>query len=554
MKKEVVIQKAREFAQKSLIGNIENVSREDYYIFLISKFLLLKEMIIKKDTKENVLHFNYNKYKEYLPAIKYIVDCIKENGTIEKNSTTVIIEPPQYNNSDLQFYIWTFNKIRDSLAHGMYEFDLNNEQLIIKNDHSNSRDPYVLNCVLSIEMLEFFTYVIKKPKLRYSAGDIAEFQEQNKKVRSIFECLQSTDSKIINNYNKYNYMNKNIYNVSNIEENSYNLDNQKYLKNSYNVDNKKINYNIYEYSKQQEDNLDVLLVMIENSDKFTEEQKQKLYAYLRRLGLLNLNINIDKSRIKRNKHPDRRYAKKLTAVISEVSSILGLKGKPNNMITIAAIYNYMQLTFSLNEFNFNVEKENLGYLKISELHPKYVKFNENVFVENDQSQYAYKVNSIQTFTKNFVLKMNERIEQYKNNPSSSFRQSINDLFKNYYDSTIQFFADKNALILTSIRNSIEHANVHDVNGQIILNDQSNQNDNQSINFYCYGSASQFFEITNALESGIVKDNFTFDDFLNELKLIVDISSFNDILSIIEKLKAINAEALVSVLNQAIPRK
>ena len=52
MEKKIVIQKAREFAQISLTGNIKNVNREDYYMFLVSKFLLLKEMIIKKDSEK----------------------------------------------------------------------------------------------------------------------------------------------------------------------------------------------------------------------------------------------------------------------------------------------------------------------------------------------------------------------------------------------------------------------------------------------------------------------------------------------------------------------
>lgn len=556
MEKKTVIQKAREFAQRSLTGNIKNVNREDYYMFLVSKFLLLKEMIIKKDSENNILYFNYNKSKDYLPAIKYIVDYIKANGTIVKNSTTVIIEPSQYNNSDLQFYIWAFNKIRDSFAHGMYEFDLSGGQLIITNDHSNSNDPYVLNCALPIEILEFFTYIIRKPKPKYSDKEIIEFQEHSKEMRSNFGYAYDKSDRIIKNYNKYNHINSNTYNISNISNNSYNLDNLKYFNNSYNIDSQKISYNIYEYSKQQEEILDALLVIIKNSDKLTEEQRKILYTYLRKLGLLDFNVEIEKTKIKRNRHPDKRYTEKLATVISEISSILGIKNKPNNMLTIAAIYNYMQLTFSLNEFDFKSRegKENLGYLKISKLHPMYVKSNNNKFDENADSQYSLKINAIQNFTTNFITRIKEKIQQYRNNPSPSFRQSINDLFKKYYEDIIQSFADKNAFVLTSIRNSIEHANVHDVSGQIILNDQSNQNDNHSINFCCYGNADDFFEITNSLESGISKDKFTFDDFLNELKSIIDVSSFNDILSIVEELKTINAEALVSVLNQSISRK
>lgn len=553
MEKKIVIQKAREFAQRSLTGNIKNVNREDYYMFLVSKFLLLKEMIIKKDSENNILYFNYNKSKEYLPAIKYIVDYIKVNGTIQKNSTTVIIEPNQYNNSNLQFYIWTFNKIRDSLAHGMYEFDLNKSQLIIKNAHSNSRDPYVLNCALPIEMFELFTYIAKKPKSKYSDKEITEFKGHSKKMRADFGYVYDEDDKIIKNYNKYNHINYDTYNISNINNNTYNISNIN--NNSYNYDNLKINLNTYKYSKEQEDVLDALLVIIKNSDKLTDEQRKILYTYLRKLGLLDFNIEIDKTKIKRNKHPDKKYTEKLATVISEISSILGIKNKPNNMITMSAIYNYMQLTFSLNEFNFKSRegKESLGYLRISKIHPMYVKSNNNKFDENVDSQYSLKINAIRNFTTNFVVIMKEKIQQYKGNSSSSFRQSINDLFKKYYEDIIQSFSDKNAFVLTSIRNSIEHANIHNVSGQIMLNDQSNQNDNHSINFCCYGNADDFFEITNSLESGTAKEKFTFGDFLDELKSIIDSSSFNEVLSIVNELKVINAEALVNVLNQSISR-
>ena len=548
MEKKIVIQKAREFAQRSLNGNIKNVNREDYYMFLISKFLLLKEMIIKKDSENNILYFDYNKSKNYLPAIKYIVDYIKVNGTIQKNSTIVVIEPKQYNNSNLQFYIWTFNKIRDSLSHGMYEFDLNGEQLIIKNDHSNSRDPYVLNCALPIEMLELFTYIAKKPKSYYNDKEIIEFKEHSKKMRTDFGYVYDEDDKIIKNYNKYNRIKYDNYNISNINDNIYNI--------SYNYYNIKNDYNTYEYSKEQEDVLDVLLLIIKNSDKLTDEQRKILYTYLRKLGLLDFNLEIEKIKIKRNKHPDKKYTEKLATVISEISSILGMENKPNNMITMSAIYNYMQLTFSLNEFNFKSKegKETLGYLRISKLHPMYVRSNNDKFDENGDSQYSLKISAIRNFTANFIIRIKEKIQQYRNNPSSAFRQSINDLFKKYYEDIIQSFADKNALVLTSIRNSIEHANFYDVSGQIMLNDQSNQNDNHSINFCCYGNPNDFFEITNSLESGISKENFTFDDFLSELKSTIDISTFNDILLVVDELKTINAEALVSVLDQVVSRK
>ena len=145
------------------------------------------------------------------------------------------------------------------------------------------------------------------------------------------------------------------------------------------------------------------------------------------------------------------------------------------------------------------------------------------------------------------------IQQYKNNPSSFFRKSINDFFKKYYEEIISIFSDKNAFVLNSIRNSIEHANITDIRGLIFLNDQSNQNDDNSMNFRCYGKADDYFDIISTLETGVAKEKFTFDDFLSELKSIVDDSSFNDFLEIISKLRIMNVEALVSVLKQTASR-
>ena len=114
-------------------------------------------------------------------------------------------------------------------------------------------------------------------------------------------------------------------------------------------------------------------------------------------------------------------------------------------------------------------------------------------------------------------------------------------------------ADKNAFLLTSIRNSIEHANFFDFNGSILLNDQSNQNDNTTINFACYGTASDYFEITNCLEMGNAEERFTFDDFLEELKTVIDTRTFNELIDVINQLKFINEEALISVLNQSMSK-
>lgn len=544
MNKEDSIKKAREFAKRSLTGKMGNVNQEDYYMFLISKFLLLKEMIIKKNSKEDILYFDYNRNKDYLPAIKYIVDYIKLNGKVEKNETKVDIKPEEYNSSSLQFYIWTINKLRDSLAHGMYEFDLENERLIIKNDHSKDRNAYVLNCKLPIEILEFFTYIAKKTNFKYDEQEIEEFKKYSKEMRNNFGySYDYDDDKIENNITSYN--NDNILNIKYYNDNLNDIKSKK----MYEFDSEIIDNNSYKYLNQKKEILKSLLLILKNSDLLSETEKELLYTYLINLGLFDKDFK----RLRRNKKTNKEYAKKLTTVISEISSILGIKSNSNEGITFAAIYNYMQLTFSLNNFKFKSkeEKELLGYLKISKLNPIYVKTNNKKLNLNIDSEYSKKLKSIQSITEKFITQIKEKIMQYKNNPNSLFRQSINYLFKKYYEDIISSFADKNSFVLTSIRNSIEHANIHDVNGVIMLNDQGNQIDYNTVNFVCYGNPNDFYEITNSLETRSSKEKFTFDDFIEELKPIIDSTSLNDLLLIIKELKTINEEALVNILKNSI---
>ena len=564
MDKKTVIEKAREFAERSLSGNIKNVNKEDYFMFLISRFLLLKEKIIKKDSEKNEIYFNYNEGKNFLSVIKYIVDYIKENGKVEVDSKKVIIIPKVYNDSLLRFYIAAFNKLRDSFAHGMYEFDLENEQLIIVNDHSNDVEPYVLNCTLPISVLEFFTYALKKPQSKYLDNEIIEFKEYSKKLRDNFGYKYNYNDKIIKNYNlnqkiisNYNYNNDKIINnnILNINKENHNL---KQIKNFYNNVKENDNYNLRESSKEQEEILDLLLKLILNDNKLNNQERLVLFTYLKKLGLLESDLQVNKPKIKRNNNPDKKYKEKLSAVIKEMCSILGIKTKNNNTITIAAIYNYMQLTFSLNKFKFKSKEDKknlgLGYLKVSKLNPLYIKSNNGIFDNNNDSEYIDKINSIEkNIATKIIPNMKKQINQYKNNPNPTFRVSINEMFKKFYEEIISSFADKNALILTSIRNSIEHGNVHDFNGCIMLHDQSNQNDEQSINFCCWGTAKDFYEITKNIETGKLNEEFTFEDFLDELKSIIDISLFNELLKIVNEIKKINAEALITVLKQGITR-
>lgn len=111
---EIKIARARDFAERSLNDNFNGANKDDYFMFQISKFLLLKESMIKKDSDNNRIYFNIDENQEYLKAIKYIVDYVREHGTLISNNIDVIIQPTNYTvSSKLKAYIRDFHKIRD---------------------------------------------------------------------------------------------------------------------------------------------------------------------------------------------------------------------------------------------------------------------------------------------------------------------------------------------------------------------------------------------------------------------------------------------------------
>ena len=81
-----LIKLSRELVENLLNGNKQKLGKEYFFMFSISKFVLLKERILKKDSTNNILYFNNVKNAQYIPAILSFADEIKKNGiSIETN-------------------------------------------------------------------------------------------------------------------------------------------------------------------------------------------------------------------------------------------------------------------------------------------------------------------------------------------------------------------------------------------------------------------------------------------------------------------------------------
>lgn len=226
----------------------------------------------------------------------------------------------------------------------------------------------------------------------------------------------------------------------------------------------------------------------------------------------------------------------------EISDILGIKVGTKNKDASIALYMYMNLVFGRkNEIDYShICLRNL----IFDINPyKYKdKYLDNPDLTEEEKQ---KISKIINFEKNYLniknyinklcidfsKKMDSRIEIYYTNPSENFRHSLMGIYAEFYTSIINYIGKRNQLIISSIRNSVEHGNYYvNKNGSLILYDQLDHSDKNSIKFLSSTLPQQLFDITKTIELCDSKDKYIMDDFFKELEHIVDKTTLNNIMN------------------------
>lgn len=207
---------------------------------------------------------------------------------------------------------------------------------------------------------------------------------------------------------------------------------------------------------------------------------------------------------------------------------------------------------------------------------KFCKIKFDYEYSDNVPKYVEIVNVIKKETIKFIDNMKEKIKQYKNknSPSELIMKDMVVLFNDYYSLVIKKFESKNIEILRCIRNATAHPDIKCVDGIITFsnynglnetpekNEQSeksrtvSQNQNSNIGFHCSGSAKDFFEVTNALEMGDTKLDFTLNDFMGELKPLIGEETYEALTSVLSQYqnevaiyKKTRESQLVNVLNQ-----
>ena len=544
-----LIKLSRELVENLLNGNKQKLGKEYFFMFSISKFVLLKERILKKDSTNNILYFNNVKNAKYIPAILSFADEIKKNGNYQINNTSIRLEKTDRDSQKLAEALWLFNKVRDSLAHGQYTIDLENDSILINNDHSNDRNnAYKLVCSIPIKLLNSISFYIE---------EINRKTDEKELSRSYKEYLE----KIATNYD---IDTKKLF------------DNNKYYDNTYNINNEYLNKNktVKKQSRQNQDftstdgiddnkikkllnNLTIeelykLVKLLLEYKPANEKQKEQIQQIIRKFkSLVDQRIKLEEQKI---------FDAKSSELMSEIFDILGIKVGTKNADATIALYMYMNLVFSqsseidyshiclrnliIDVNPYKYDDKDLDNLNLSDNEKQ--KINNTI---NFEKNYMNIKNYINKLCAEFSEKMDSRIVAYYNNPSENFRHSLMDIYAEFYTSVMNSIGNRNQLIITSIRNSVEHGNYYvNKNGSLILYDQTDHSDNKSIKILCGALPQQLFDITKTIELGDSKDKYIMDDFFKELETIIDKTTLNNIMNTMNNFSKIIFEKDIDVNN------
>ena len=184
-----------------------------------------------------------------------------------------------------------------------------------------------------------------------------------------------------------------------------------------------------------------------------------------------------------------------------------------NIVQVVALYNYMNMFFSLNDNYKSISK--IEFCEISQLNIE--KFTNN--------QYEQLVKSIRGNVKNVLDVFKKTFKDFEKVPIDKKHNIFNTLklcyIENYYY-IINSFRQKNSLVFSSIRNSVEHGNFGGDNKNINLFDLPNQNEPSFKVFECSSTPDNFFNLLDNLENVESFDlDFDNEKFMGELKQILD---------------------------------
>lgn len=464
MNKEYMLKLSRDLIKAFVERQEIKLSMEHYFMFSVTKFLLTKESIIKKNCNDNTITFDTS--NQYLGTIlteyhyisknlKYKVDGVE---TYDEVDDSVILENvPEKTEEEKKFKryikeaVWCIDKIRDSFAHGKYSFDIKNHLIVIDNEY----DTFDVNGKVKHHSFKCSF----PPELISMLG---------KRVKSENEVIleQFEDKGLIN---KYNNDFKKLDNTIKLKYDSYKKINK--LNDFYKNDDK-----LNKYDREGKVNKKAY-----NKDKPLSIMSKELYVHNQAIS-----------------------------VMAETVSTMNLDASEESVLT-SILYNHLLLLLSdeTKEYDYS----NLLLLGLNyKFAPSKDEKNKSDDITNTKGPIK---KAAKTFNNNYAgINEHGRVKRCK------------ELFEGLYNKLTNQFGIRNKSVIKRIRNSIMHGHIEVKNGVIKLYDRSDKTDNESPNqFDCTTDNKGLLELINELET---KKKYTLQAFMIEIdKLLTSFEMEDD---------------------------
>lgn len=453
-----IIERSREFAERVIIdGKIQN-SIEEYCIFCIGRFMLAKELFFKKNHETRTVTFNCKDNASMVREILNIGRFVEENNDsletnvrgidLKYNTVDIQIIPESERTDKLVKALWIVNKIRDSIAHGKYDIDFENKQIIIDNDVRN--EGYSLVCKVPITMLNNLLNPVENNQLRtevYYTNNLKEHEIKPKENSSITEEYVNdiqTKARIYLSVQTLTQYFKKIMTSSSIDLNT------------------------------KEVLLGQIYGIIYGSEN-TEDYALMLEKMIDKLGIKNIDD------IEKYERESMEY------IISEMAELLKKNsGEKNISDELIAMHNYLQNLFAFSHIEGQEMNDRLYLVDIGKISIRYIK---NQSFDNNRAAIRRRVEE-------YIDTISKYLENISH--TGQLKPMRNETI-DFYECIIKLLNERNHLILSSIRNGVEHSLISETKEELVLKDSTNPADIQDTKFICRGSYDMFYNLATSIE-------------------------------------------------------
>ena len=220
MNKDKMLKISRDLINSFIEKNDVTLGIEHYFMFSITKFLLTKEQIIKKNNSNKKIEFDVTseylstiltQYHEISKSLYYRVDGVRTFDEVDDSVSLINLNEEMSNDPKLirliKESVWCIDKIRDSLAHGKYDFNIQEHKIIINNeydtfDQNGKIIHHTFKCEIPPEILTILGKTYRNTYNKYEDKDLTlEYQKRHSGINNILKNKYSLTPKENNSIN-----------------------------------------------------------------------------------------------------------------------------------------------------------------------------------------------------------------------------------------------------------------------------------------------------------------------------------------------------------------